>query len=91
MNCCDSQPRGRKSLLDAIGAVSFAADELRLYLDTHPDSQEALSLFTAYTEQRRDLIARYTEAFGPIDSYDFNDNGSWTWNQDPMPWKAEAN
>ena len=32
----------RRELLDWINVVSFAADDTKLYLDTHPGSQEAL-------------------------------------------------
>ena len=81
----------RKSLFDAIGAVSFAMDELRLFLDTHPDCGEALALFTQYRNRRHELVAQYTAQFGSLDAYYPNTDYGWSWNEGPMPWKAEAN
>ena len=46
----------RKALFDAIGAVSFAMDELRLFLDTHPGDSGALNLFTEYMNRRHDVL-----------------------------------
>jgi len=81
----------RKALYDAIGAVSFAMDELRLFLDTHPDSTDALTLFTEYRNRRHQLVAQYTAQFGSLDAYYPNTDNGWNWNEGPMPWKTEAN
>ena len=84
------RPADRRALFDEIGAVSFVMDELRLYLDTHPDCGEALSLFRECAERRRDLTSRYAEAFGPLDSYGVPSDG-WGWNRGPGSWEREAN
>lgn len=42
----------RKELLNHINTVSFAVDDIQLYLDTHPDDEEALAYFHKYKEQR---------------------------------------
>ncbi|MBE6636747.1 MAG: spore coat protein CotJB [Ruminococcaceae bacterium] len=80
----------RKELWDAIGSVSFAMDELRLFLDTHPDCAEALSLFSEYSNARHELLVRYTQTFGPLDSYTPGTENGWTWNCGPMPWSTEV-
>ena len=79
------------ALFEAIRAISFVMDELRLYLDTHPKDKKALNMFLDYMNQRRDLIDEYTNKYGPIDSYYINSDGTWSWINEPMPWKAEAN
>ncbi len=79
------------ALFEAIRAISFVMDELRLYLDTHPKDKKALNMFLDYMKQRHDLIAEYTNKYGPIDSYYINSDGTWSWINEPMPWKAEAN
>ena len=38
----------RKELLNHINTVSFAVDDIQLYLDTHPDDEEALAYFHKY-------------------------------------------
>lgn len=82
---------GQGALFEAIRAISFVMDELRLYLDTHPKDKKALNMFLDYMKQRHDLIAEYTNKYGPIDSYYINSDGTWSWINEPMPWKAEAN
>ncbi len=89
--CSNNNGSGKKALFDSISAISFTLDELRLYLDTHPDCTEALSLFNDNMERRHTLIAEYTASYGPISSYYINSNGTWSWNDEPLPWKVEAN
>jgi spore coat protein JB len=61
----------------------FAAWELRLYLDTHPDDEQALAFF------RR--LCRETE--DPCYATAFLDDGCcggarWGWTDDPWPWEC---
>ena len=42
----------RKDLLMQIGHASFAVDDVKLYLDTHPRDQEALDFFYEYNKKR---------------------------------------
>ena len=78
------------ALMRKITEVSFAMDELRLFLDTHPDCSAALADFSTRMEQRAELIAEYTEKYGSLDSYYPSTNDGWDWNNRPMPWKKEA-
>lgn len=90
MNGYCNNDNGKKALFDQINAVSFAMDDLRLFLDTHPDDEEALALFNDYMGQRTELIGKYTEKYGPVDSYFLDTSNGWCWNAAPMPWKQEA-
>ena len=85
-NNCDNE----NALMRKITELSFAMDELRLFLDTHPDCSEALSDFSRRMEQRAELTAEYTEKYGSLDSYYPNTEDGWDWNRGPMPWKKEA-
>ena len=87
----DGQARGKKELFDTIGALSFALDDLRLYLDTHPDDTVALGKYGELQERRHGLIAEYTASYGSIDSYYVNTENGWDWNDSLMPWGREAN
>ena len=42
----------RKDLLERINAVSFAVDDVKLYLDTHPEDMEALVYFQEYSKMK---------------------------------------
>ena len=44
----------RKDLLMQIGHASFAVDDVKLYLDTHPRDQEALDFFYEYNKSMKD-------------------------------------
>lgn len=84
-NCRPNKRDGERELFGQIQTVSFAMDDLRLFLDTHPDNAEALALYSQYGEQRHSLIAQYTKTYGPINSYYVVNDGSWSWVDEPMP------
>lgn len=73
-------------LMKQLAQVSFSMDELRLFLDTHPKNREALSAFAALGKKRRELVERYEEHFGPLDSYGAVGD-EWSWVQHPWPWE----
>lgn len=79
------------AMFEAIRQISFVMDELRLFLDTHPDNRQALDMFLSNQERRRGLVSEYTGKYGPIEEYFINSDGTWSWINEPMPWKAEAN
>ena len=47
----------RKQLMQWINEVSFAVTEITLYLDTHPDDEEALAFFNHFNEERQKAVA----------------------------------
>ena len=78
----------RKELDMAITKVSFAMDDTRLYLDTHPECMEALEYFKKLQMIRHGLIKEYTERFGTIYSYNIGDSDNWNWNYGEYPWTS---
>ena len=42
----------KRELLDWINVVSFAVDDVKLFLDTHPYDEEALLYFDEFKKQR---------------------------------------
>lgn len=46
----------QKKLLDYINAVSFALVDTTLYLDTHPEDQEAVHQFHQYQQARNKAV-----------------------------------
>ena len=86
MNGCGK----REELAEKICEVSFAMDELRLFLDTHPGDSEALQAFSDRMEKRIGLIEEYTDKYGSIDGYFVKTAYGWSWNGAPMPWKREC-
>ena len=83
----DIEPANKQAeLLTQIDAYGFAAHDLNLYLDTHPNDKAMLELFKKYTEEKEKLIKEYEKKYGPI-VVNGADNIPWTWNTMPWPWE----
>ncbi len=83
-----SQPC-RKELLQKINTVSFAVDDVKLFLDTHPTCQEALSFFHEKSKMRNYYLQEYSKYYGPltVDTTMENCSDHWNWTNEPWPWQ----
>ena len=81
----------RERLLRNVQEVSFAVDEARLYLDTHPDDRKAQLYFDRYNDARRKAIQEFEQSYGPLltDNIEASKTG-WTWINNPFPWDEEV-
>lgn len=79
----------RRELLNHIHTVSFAVDDIRLYLDTHPQDEAALSYFYEYKEKRVKALKEYASCYGPLtaDTMDASSCDRWNWVNEPWPWQ----
>lgn len=79
----------REMLLEQINMVSFAAYDMLLYLDTHPQDQKALAYYQEQCCQRKQLLDEYACQFGPLtaDTACPNDCPDWAWIMQPWPWE----
>ncbi|MEG0899648.1 MAG: spore coat protein CotJB [Oscillospiraceae bacterium] len=73
-------------LMNRIQVCTFNLDELVLFLDTHPDSKEAMDLFMKYKALLEETRMRYIQSYGPLSTYDF-DGIKWKWVESPWPWE----
>lgn len=80
----------RKQLLSYIDEVSFAVYETLLFLDTHPDDQNALRFFREHNRKRNQALKKYAEMYGPltISTADDTASTSWEWMSQPWPWEG---
>ena len=79
----------KKNLLYYINVVSFAALEANLFLDTHPEDEEALEYFNHYSEARERALEEYSKRFGPLNLDQVRDNwDEWKWATQPWPWEG---
>ena len=76
----------RTKLLECLSAAEFAAWEMRLYLDTHPDDKKALAAGRDYARRAAALREEYEKRFGSLTG-DFDCGNTWTWVNDPWPWE----
>ena len=47
---CNCHEMNRRELFEYINQISFAVDDVKLFLDTHPGNQKALDYFQKYKE-----------------------------------------
>ena len=80
----------REKRLFEIQSICFAAHELNLFLDTHPDNQSMLALFNDYMRKEKELTKEYERMYGPltVDSIDDNEN-IFKWVEEKWPWEGE--
>ncbi|MDO5539438.1 MAG: spore coat protein CotJB [Eubacteriales bacterium] len=83
MSCCQ--------LLQYINEVSFAVDDILLYLDTHSCDTDALSYAKQMVTKRKNAMTVYARKFGPltIDCTDERESGNWEWVMQPWPWEPQ--
>ena len=56
----------RKDLLQWINVVSFAVNDVQLFLDTHPTDTNALAYFHEYSKLRNQALKEYSKYYGPL-------------------------
>ena len=84
------QMPSREKLLAWIDQVSFAVVEMNLYLDTHPEDEDALAFFREKVELRKEALKQYAEQYGPLTIDTANDrmSRSFEWVMQPWPWEV---
>ena len=84
--------KNREEMMSQLSAISFAINDLTLYLDTHPDCPKGTTLFYQLLEKRLVLLAEFAEKFYPLTQIsmvtgNFNKN-QYGWSEGPMPWEG---
>lgn len=76
----------RDILLKKLSSVAFAMFEIRLFLDTHPDSTEAKGRLDSMEETYMQLRTQFEEMYGPLMSRDAETPVQWI--KGPWPWEV---
>ncbi len=76
--------------LTELMAIDFVADELELYLDTHPEDGEAFALYQTMLALQQEARERYVRTCGPIRQSDMLSAERYTWLDSPWPWEYRA-
>lgn len=74
----------QEQLFLQMAEADFAAHDLNLYLDLHPQDGNMLDLFNQYRRQTNQLMMEYEQKYGPLTT------SSDTLNQSPFMWTAQA-
>lgn len=82
----------RENLMNQINGISFAVNDLTLYLDTHPDCKNGLPLFKELLQKRLDLLAEYAKKYTPLTQISMvtgnPESNEYSWGEGPMPWEG---
>ncbi len=78
----------REALLKKLSTYQFAAHDLQLYLDSHPDDSETIEKMNRFKEQAQQLKAQYEQSYGPLTKR-ATDRNNWNWIKAPWPWESE--
>ena len=85
---CNCHEMNRRELFEYINQISFAVDDVKLFLDTHPGNQKALEYFQKYKEKRIEALKEYAEVYGPLTVDAVSENSDcWNWINEPWPWQ----
>ena len=79
-------------LFQWINMVSFAVNDIVLYLDTHPYDQQAMERFGQFNALKNKMVKDYTEKYGPLVlSITDMDSREWKWATQDWPWEGGYN
>ena len=71
-----------------IQAFCFAAHDLNLYLDTHPEDQSMFMLFQDYLKKEEKLVKEYETKYGPMMINSVMNANSFQWTEN-WPWEVK--
>lgn len=84
-----------EKFLKKIQEVSFVLDDIRLFMDTHPENKNGLELLKNMLEQRKQLLKEFALKFYPLtvdcmmDIYMENPaSDCYCWQRGPIPWEG---
>ena len=93
--CCknaDATQQAREKAMSRIMEVSFALNDLTLYLDTHPGCTSGLTLFYELSEERVRLLAEYASRYYPLTQLSMVtgecSREEYGWGEGQMPWEG---
>ena len=68
-----------EELMRAIMEADFFAQDLKLYLDTHPDDSRAVEMFREAVRQSKACKAAFEDSFWPLVADSAGTDGNWDW------------
>ena len=90
-----SHQQGRECLMLQIMEISFMLDDVRLYLDTHPEDKDGLQLLKQVIQKRKQLMKDFADKNFPLtmdcmaDIYEKNpESDCYCWQKGCMPWEG---
>lgn len=80
----------REELLLEIMELSFAINDMNLYLDLHPTDTSILKEFKKTVEKCCEREMEFVKLYGPLELIDNDSTKNFKWIEDPWPWQNEG-
>ena len=88
----NNEEHNRECMMKEIYAISFALNDLTLYLDTHPDCPNGTKIYHELLKKRMELLADFAGQFYPLTAISMvtgdYDTSKYGWTEGPMPWEG---
>lgn len=89
-NEAGASPQEKKQF--ELDTISFAINDLTLYLDTHPDCPKGLNLLKELLQKRLTLLAEYAREYSPLTMISMitgtPDTDTFNWTEGAIPWEG---
>lgn len=80
----------RRELIKKIQILQFAAVDLNLFLDTHPDCSQAITDYNQCVQNLMSLKKMYEMHYGPFANFGSATScDPWAWIDEPWPWEMK--
>lgn len=80
----------KNAVMSKIYELGFALVETMLYLDTHPNDQEAINYYSEIKEKYSQCMKKYSDYYGPLNITHMGNDNYWMWVATPFPWEEEG-
>lgn len=80
----------KEELLLEIMSLSFAINDINLYLDLYPKDEYMLKKFKELTEEAYKKEMQYVNMYGPLEVMDNESLTKFEWINSPWPWQNEG-
>jgi len=80
----------REQLLLRVQQLGFMTDDIRLFLNTHPDCEDAFCALKYYLAAEREAIGEYEREYGPLTLEGIGQQDCYSWINYPWPWEVEG-
>lgn len=80
----------REKALRCIQELGFMTDDLRLFLNTHPNCEEALCALRHYIALEREAKQDYEQRYGALTLEGIEEADRYNWIHHAWPWEVEA-
>ena len=88
-NCaCSPAANTQQAMLLELQQLSFSLVDLNLFLDTHPENQQAINDYNSLFQQYWNTKSNYELQYGPMNNFGHCPASyPWSWIQNPWPWE----